>query len=173
MPPWLPCHSGRMYLETLMLHCFLVDKRIGIFEVSIINYMGESALERWSFLSPCPMQDLLHLSFLMRLGGRLSFSRAGILKMPVPWSQSLNKTKCISSPSLGRAPRAALMRHLAEEAGRGCLCFNANLTECENQVSAASLLFHMASWLQSAWKGEEERAEMIVELYEGFFSYFF
>lgn len=81
----------------------------------------------------------------MCLGGRLSFSLAGILKTLVPWSQCSNKTKCISSPSLGRAPRAALMRHLVEEAGRGCLCFNANLTECENQVSAASLLFHMAS----------------------------
>lgn len=33
------------------------------------------------------------------------------------------------------------MRHLVEEAGRGRLCFNANLTECENQVCAASLLF--------------------------------
>ena len=105
----------------------------------------------------------------MCLGGCLSFSLAGIFKMPVPWSQCSNKTKRISSPCLGRAPRAALMRHLAEEVGRGCLCFNANLTECEDQVSAASLVFRMASWLQSAWKGEEERAEMIVELYEGFF----
>lgn len=81
----------------------------------------------------------------MCLGGHLSFSLAGILKTLVPWSQCSNKKKCISSPSLGRAPRAALMRHLVEEAGRGCLCFNANLTECENQVSAACLLFHMAS----------------------------
>lgn len=37
------------------------------------------------------------------------------------------------------------MKHLREKAGRGCLCFSANLTECENQVSAASLLFHVAS----------------------------
>lgn len=124
------------------------------------------------FPSSLPRAGSTPFELLGHLGGQLSFSLAIILKTLMPWFQCSNKTKCISSPSSGRASRAALIRHLVEEAVRGCLCFNANLAECENQVSAASLFFHTASWWQSAWGEEEERTEMIVELCEGFLGAF-
>lgn len=43
--PWLLCHSGRMHMETSVLHCFFVDKRIEVV-YSVINYRSGSALEK-------------------------------------------------------------------------------------------------------------------------------
>lgn len=108
------------------------------------------------FPSSLPRAGSTPFELLGHLGGQLSFSLAIILKTLMPWFQCSNKTKCISSPSSGRASRAALIRHLVEEAVRGCLCFNANLAECENQVSAASVFPYSIMMTVSLGRGRRK-----------------